>query len=385
MSAQNIYQLPNPGFEQWDGGDESEPTHWNTFSSSDGTYSSLASSNHHYRLSGSRPGGTGNYFLTIYTKSIMGIKANGNMTTGRIHAGSMSPSSSDNYNYTQRSNSDHCQPFTATPDSLYVWVSFYASNASSTAQISAVIHGNSDYISPNHDNQPSLYKGIAVAQTTRTTTSIAMSWKQLKVPFVYSGNSEARYILMSMTTNYLAGQGDANDALSIDDIEFIYSAWLTDIKLNGTTIDGFSKGKLKYVVHVDDINTLSPDDVSYTTEVDDATVNVEVLQNDCDTVADILLTVTAEDGTTRKVYNIRATTGNPSSLDSPSEERSIKVYPNPASETLTIETEGDIEIVDMKGCTVLCQNCHGATRIDISHLPKGLYFEKYSKIKIIKK
>ena len=130
------FQLLNAGFEQWDGGSGSEPTHWNTFESSDGTYASMASDNHHYRRAGHRTGGSGSYYLTIYTKSIMGVKANGNMTTGRIHAGSMSAGSSSNYNYTQRSNSDHSQPFTATPDSMYLWVSFYAGSGSSTAQVS---------------------------------------------------------------------------------------------------------------------------------------------------------------------------------------------------------------------------------------------------------
>ena len=59
-AAQAPFQLPNPGFEQWDGGYDSEPTHWNTFESCDGSYASLASSNHHYRRSGHRPGGSGN-------------------------------------------------------------------------------------------------------------------------------------------------------------------------------------------------------------------------------------------------------------------------------------------------------------------------------------
>ena len=171
MVANAQYQLPNPGFEQWDGDNTSEPTHWNTFSSSDGTWASLASSNHHYRRNGGRPGSVGSHFLTIYTKSIVGVKANGNMTTGRIHAGSTSASSSENYNYTQRGNSNHCQPFTGTPDSMYVWVSYYAESGSSEAQISAILHGDNDFRAPNHENDASLYCGKAVAQFTRTTSS----------------------------------------------------------------------------------------------------------------------------------------------------------------------------------------------------------------------
>lgn len=385
VMSQNIYQLPNPGFEQWDGGIESEPTHWNTFSTSDGSYSSLASTNHHYRRSGHRPGGSGSYYLTLYTKSIMGVKANGNMTTGRVHAGSMSASSSDNYNYTQRSNSNHCQPFTATPDSLYVWVSFYADDASSEAQINAIVHGDNDFRSANDEGTPSLYKAKAVARTSRTTSSATqMQWKQLRVPFIYSGSSEPYYILINMTTNYQPGEGHKNDSLSIDDIEFIYSAWLKDIKLRGTTIEGFSKGKLSYQIHDDEVISLTSADVTYTTEADDATVDVEVLQLDCDTMVEINLSVTAEDGTTKKVYSVRVTSGDPASVESLA-EKSISVFPNPATDFVTIEAEGEIEIVDMKGRTVIRQVCHGTTMLDISNLSKGIYYIKNHNCKIIKK
>ena len=99
LNAQTIYQLPNAGFEQWDSDElTAEPTNWNSFATSDGPWASLASSPHHYHRHGSRPGGTGSHYLTIYTQSIIGIKANGNMTTGRIHAGGITPTSSDNYN-----------------------------------------------------------------------------------------------------------------------------------------------------------------------------------------------------------------------------------------------------------------------------------------------
>ena len=41
LMAYAQYQLPNPGFEQWDGGNTSEPTHWNSFATSDGDYATL--------------------------------------------------------------------------------------------------------------------------------------------------------------------------------------------------------------------------------------------------------------------------------------------------------------------------------------------------------
>ena len=298
------------------------------------------------------------------------------MTTGRVHAGSMTASSSDNYNYTQRSNSNHCQPFTATPDSMYVWVSFYAGSSSSTAQIEAIIHGDNDFKAPNDFSNTSLFKGRATAQTTRTTSSASsMSWQQLKVPFVYSGSSSANYMLINMTTNKNAGAGDKNDSLSIDDIVFIYSAWLTDITVDGTTIEGFAKGKFNYAVHVDDLTAFSADNIGCTTEVGDASVEKTIATVD-DTTVRITLTVTAEDGTTQKVYNVTVTSGAPSdplAIQNPEADIQTLVFPNPAKDYLTAACDGLLEIVDMQGRVVLSRHCCAGEQIAISHLPRGLY------------
>lgn len=276
-----VYQLPNGDFESWDGNtltgnDASEPTHWNTFSSSDGSLASLASSNHHAHRYGGRPGTTGSSFLTIWTKSIMGIKANGNMTTGRIHAGSTSATSSSNYNYTQRSNSNHSCPFTGTPDSMYVWVSYYAASSSSIGAITSYIHGDNDFVDPNDWNSPSKYCGYAKARFTRTTSSASSyGWQQIKVPFVYDGNSPASYNLMSITTNQTPGSGSANDSLSVDDIEFIYSAWLNGIAINGTPMFQFSKSRFEYTLegYVDTL--FNGIQISCSREASDATVTID--------------------------------------------------------------------------------------------------------------
>ena len=313
VGAMAQYQLPNPGFEQWDDNSvTAEPVHWNSFATSTGSLSSFASSPHHYHRNGGRPGTTGSCYLTIYSKSIMGVVANGNMTTGRINAGSMTPSSSENYNFTQRDNSAHCQPFSGTPDSMYVWVSFYAANVASMAQIGAIVHGNNDFRSPNYESDPNMYCGKAQARFGRTTSSAtAMSWQQIKVPFVYDGNASPSYILVNMTTNFTAASGAANDSLSIDDIEFIYSAWLNGITVDGVTVADFSKGQFNYSVTLADTAALATATVAATTEVNDATVNITTVRL-TDSTAVATIDVTAEDSVTTKQYTVTLNAPMPS-------------------------------------------------------------------------
>ncbi len=384
--SQNAFQLPNPSFEQWDGGNTSEPTHWNSFSSSDGTYASLASTNHHYRRAGGRPGSNGSFYLTIYTKSIMGIKANGNMTTGRIHAGAVSATSSENYNYTQRSNSEHCQPFTATPDSMYVWVSFYAADRTSKAHVEAIIHGDRDFKAPNDVNNPDLYKGHAVASTYRTSDSPSeMEWTLLKVPFIYDGNDDASYILINITTNEIPGEGSANDSLSVDDIVFIYSAWLNGIALQGTPLTGFNKGQFDYAVHVDNLSDFLASDISVTPQANDASVDIQLESiNDSTRLASI--TVTAEDGVTVKQYHIYLCSGEPGvpvgiqDADRPS----FQLYPNPAHSHFTVVTDASdalMTIHNMKGELIMKRQINGSAQIDVSHLPQGCYVVNINGVK----
>lgn len=375
VSAQ--YQLPNAGFEQWDGGNTSEPTHWNTFSTSDGSFSTLASSNHHYRRSGGRPGSAGSYFLTIYTQSIFSIKANGNMTTGRIHAGSMTAASSENYNYTERSNADHCQPFTGTPDSMYVWVSFYAAEGGSQAQVSAILHGDNDFRAPNQENDPSLYCAKAVVSFGRTTTSATnYQWQQMKVPFAYTGTASPAYMLLNLTTNATPGGGDGYDSLSVDDIEFIYSAWLTGISVDGQPIEDFDKGHFDYTLHVDDPNLLADGSVTATTEVADATVSIARMEVDTlPETAQFVITVTAEDGLTIRTYTVRLIHGeaDPTGIDAPAGATPLSFYPNPTANIITVQADGPVTLTDLQGRELLHRSVHGTAQIDLGHMPAGTY------------
>ncbi len=291
-----VYQLPNGNFESWN---NNIPIGWNTFNSSTGPYASFASSNHHSQETGHT--GTGSC-IKLYSSSILGVIANGNITTGRINAGSMTAANSANYNFTDRTNS-YAQPFNGTPDSMYVWTKMTAASNSTQAVVRAYIHGNTDFKDPNDCSTPSLYKGkVSISMTPHN------NWTLQKAPFIYDGTSSVNYIIVTLTTNATPGGGSGGDALYVDDLEFIYSAWLTDLKMNGTTITGFQKDVFDYYVEyprgTSPLATLPT--LTYTTEVNDATVAVTTSYTTPGSIdgATHIVTSTAEDGVTKKIYRI---------------------------------------------------------------------------------
>ena len=58
------------------------------------------------------------------------------------------------------------------------------------------------------------------------------------------------------------------------------------------------------------------------------------------------------------------------------ETATMDVYPNPASETLTIEAEGLVTIVDVMGRTVRTLFVENKQTLNVQELPSGIYFVK---------
>lgn len=310
FTAAAQYQLLNPGFESWEGtSTTAKPSYWSSFPQSDGTWAWAARTAQHYHRNGGRPGTGGSSYLTIYSRSVLGVVANGNMTTGQVHAGSTTAASPQNYNYTHRCQYAH--PFSGTPDSMYVWASFYAADTVAEASIRAVLHGDNDFKDPNDCSTDNLYKGYAVARFGRTTSSNSTpNWIQFRVPFLYDGTSTVNYILMSMTTNAIQGSGHTNDSLSVDDIEFIYSAWLDTIAINGTPISNFQRDSFDYALTMATANDLHQSALTFATQAADATVAIDTLWvNDYE--MRYTLHVTAEDTITTRTYTVTLTAPEP--------------------------------------------------------------------------
>lgn len=241
--AQGIYQFAYPGFEGDWRSDEEPGNGWNSFPSAVGSMAGLGK--------GSSPkpqkveGHNSSVAVKIFSKSILGKKANGNLTTGRINMGSMTPANSANYNYTDRSSSDNSLRFAGRPDA----VSFYAKftpgsdNADQKARGQFILHDDCDYRDPEIDSQSGNRVGKASVLIDAST-----EWTYYEGAFTYDKSStpEVQYLLGSFTTNPTPG-GSKGDELIIDDIHFIYYSTLGGVLYDPATID-FKEDVYNYTV-----------------------------------------------------------------------------------------------------------------------------------------
>lgn len=221
FSATAQMQIFNSDFELWDnvGSNTEEPQGWNGLRTAQG---SLAGSTPQTiaRSTQTRPGSTGQYSVRVYTTSTLGINANGNLTTGRVNAGSTTPANSNNYNITLTGNPDFSKVLTDRPDSLVFWARFNPASQSSLARVRAVIHDNYNYRDPSDAASTS----HVVAEATLNFPSNNNVWKRISIPFVYSGPATSpQYLLITYTSNMTPGGGSAGDEVFIDDMQLIYN------------------------------------------------------------------------------------------------------------------------------------------------------------------
>lgn len=309
LTAQQVYQLPNAGFEYWDNNyanSSDEPTNWNGFPSSNCTVSigcSTAQQTRHERSTDVRPGSTGNYSCKIYATVVniifSTITANGNITTGQINIGSTSASdASNNYNFTKRSTSGLNQPFHGKPDSISFWTKFSCPSTSQFARMSCIIHDDYDMHDPyTTTTQENHIVGEAVKEFLQTNGS----WVEYRVPVNYDhAATTPAYILLTFTTNKVAGEGSSSDYVWIDDITMIYHAELSNLTSGGATVPGFASNVMEYNIELAYGATLP--EVGYTTLSPNATATVTQPTTENPTA-----TVVVTHGDQTKTYTIHYT------------------------------------------------------------------------------
>lgn len=264
LSAQYGPQFINSGFEEWTSRETdavSEPVHWHSGGTATGTWSGFLS-NQVEQSAQTRPGSTGSRSARLFPTSVMGVTANGSLTNGRMNAGSMTATGSDNYNYTQRSESAFSTPIGQLPDSLTVWVCFRSNSAADKAQVKAVVHGDADYKLKADGTEEPADKHVATAALSFTRTSTAngaYTWRRLSVPFVNNGPcTDVRYILFTATTNETPGTGSTSDDLFIDDVLLVYRPSFNLYPLADNTFDAGDDITLQFALG----GTMSPDNLN---------------------------------------------------------------------------------------------------------------------------
>ena len=235
--AQNEPQITNGDFEQWTIDGANLPNYFNSFQTADGGYASYGydSGNRQVgRSTDTRPGSAGRYSCNIWARDvyILFVKvatAQGNLTTGRVHAGSKTATNKENHNYSDRDgyvtfgnfNNPCAMRFTGRPDSLVVWVKFTPDNNSTKAKISTVLHDDSDY--QDYYGNPYTDSHVIGTAVNSAISATAKQWKRISIPFSYRSSSNPSYILFSAATSNVPGQCGTNDSMLIDDIELIYN------------------------------------------------------------------------------------------------------------------------------------------------------------------
>ncbi len=275
------YQMPNPSFEDWhtSTGSYVEPNSWHSFESATGN---LASSAGHH-ISKSDVFHSGKASACIFAESVKflgfdtGIIANGTMTTGRMNAASMSAADSKgNYAYLDMSSTDKdgngdpfYTPLYSRPDAVSVWVKFSQGTPNSDhpyATVSAVITDGTYYQDPenteNNGNKP--YTNVVAKAKNNTIATTGGQWKQIVIPFTTEYNVDPKAVLITVSTNADPGQGSDGDEVLVDDIEFIYNAKVTGLKVKGQAVTGFSAEQAEYEMELNE--AITADDIEVAVE-----------------------------------------------------------------------------------------------------------------------
>ncbi len=249
------YQFQNASFENWhtSTGDYVEPNGWHSFESATGSMASLAG--HHIKKSEEAHSGAAS--ACVFSTSIFGIVANGTMTTGRLNAGSMMAADVANHAFMDMSLTDvdgngdpYYTPLFSRPDSIAVWVKFKQGTPNADnpyATISAVMTDGTYY----QDPEDKAYTNVVAKAKNNTIAVTDGNWVRVKAPFEYTENAVSpQAILVTASTNADPGKGSGGDELSVDDIQLIYNAKLSSLKVKGQDVPDFNSDKTDYEMEV---------------------------------------------------------------------------------------------------------------------------------------
>ncbi len=308
----NVYdhfQLPNSNMEDWND-NINEPLHWHSFMTAYGDFAGTSQGLAKLEKSEDvHPGSTGSFSAVMTSRKFLFVVANGTMTNGRLKAGSMTATSTDNHaemdvNSTETDpNGDlFYMPLYAKPDMFNVWLKFTTSSSSNRANVSVKTFDGSYYQEPcdvTYSNvSGSIVGGTDVAPCNWTSFSFPFDYDS------YAGNNAAtEAIFVDFATNTTPGNGNDGDKLFVDDINLIYLAQMTDLRYQGVTLQGWNPAVTDYTLVMDGEPNLD----DFTADVTGASAVVTKTMEQTDNGYRIAISAVAGDLQTATAYVINVT------------------------------------------------------------------------------
>ena len=245
--ADELGQLPNAGFENFhDASGTKEPNGWHSFKTCTGSQSGTAkNAKNTFIESKEKYSGTNcvkvQSAILLYT-----IPANGTMTTGRLHAGSMFAANTANNSTLDFSdkekdgNGDPFYPiFTTKPDAMTVWVKFKGNVKEHPYATVKAILANGKVQDPEPEIDDYKKNVIARAEDKRIESK-NFAWQELNIPFEYANKNIPKGMLVTISTNAEAGKASSDkknlDVIYVDDIAMIYNSGLKSAQYKNTNL-----------------------------------------------------------------------------------------------------------------------------------------------------
>ena len=243
--ADELGQLPNAGFENFhDASGTKEPNGWHSFKTCTGSQSGTAKkANNTFIESTEKHSGTNCVKVQSALLLFNTIPANGTMTTGRLHAGSMKADNTAN-NSTMDfddtgidGNKDPFYPiFTTKPDAMTVWVKYKGNVDKPYATVKAIL-ANGKVQDPEKDDYT---KNVIARATNAKIESNNFAWQKLNIPFEYANKNTPKGMLVTISTNAVAGMASSDkknlDVIYVDDIAMIYNSGLKSAQYKNTNL-----------------------------------------------------------------------------------------------------------------------------------------------------
>lgn len=241
------YQPLNPGFEGTWNSTTKEPEHWHGFATVNASGALLAAKNTVQLGQSTTDVHSGNSAAKISAKQmkilLLTVNAQGNLTTGRINGGSMTPTDANgNYNYMDPAEPDYTMPFCGKPDSMVVWTKFVPEKNTDHASIGCQLIRNMRYQTPTVQWQNNgvnvTATDVVIAEAIDENIAAQSAWTRMSMPFVYDNSGDTpSFIMITATTNNTPGKGSARDVLYVDDFEMIYNSELVSVTVDGNEFD----------------------------------------------------------------------------------------------------------------------------------------------------